>query len=798
MSAGQANPRDLDGGAGIQPTPIVDAIEVLVSAKTEFEIGIAAGTAAVNVANADGYCFVTRRHGDCLFLAADGTTPAKTGDLLPADECIFARCMEQQKAVIVADVQATTEPLYAAERKAGIASMAIVPGGHEHLGSAIGVFWRTRHALEPLAMRRLEALARSAATSLAALQHRAELVERISTISNFYQLTDRLYRAKSSAEVYDASLDAIIDTLKCRRASILLFDQDGVMRFVAWRGLSEAYRKAVDGHTPWTPETRDAQPIFVPDIRKTDEPDWLKERIRSEDIVGLAFIPLTARGKVIGKFMAYYREAHVFDDHEVGLAVTIARQLGFALERLRAENEREAVQETLRRNEERLRLATQTGKVGLWEWDIRRNLVSWTDSLYPIHGVDRDTFDPTVEGFSALIHPDDKAKVAEALRHTLEEGAPYELEFRIVRPDGRVVWLFADATVLHENGVPVQLVGATVDISERKHAEDALRESEERFRLMSEQAPVMIWMSTPEGHCLHLNRMLRDFWGVEEEDIPRFDWRSSMHPDDAPEIGRQMTEALRARKSAVIEGRYRNAENEYRLLRTDARPRFSPDGEFLGMIGVNTDITERSRAEAQRNLLIAELNHRVKNTLAVVQGIAQQTFKGAESAAHARQAFEGRLFALANAHSRLTQTSWESARLEDLIADAIRANTPEAQRIRVTGPSLLLPPRYALAIAMALHELHTNAVKYGALSNDAGTIDIDWQVAPAEKPRIRLVWREAGGPAVEQPRHRGFGSRLIEAALVHDLDAEVSMEFLPQGLVCRIEAPHPEHGSPRP
>lgn len=155
-----------------------------------------------------------------------------------------------------------------------------------------------------------------------------------------YRFTDRLYRASSVQDAVAAALDAIGEALSVERASILLFDDSGVARFAGWRGLSEGYRAAVEGHCPWKQGERDAQPIFVSDIERADEPDEIKNVVRAEGIRGLAFIPLTANGGVIGKFMTYYATAHSFCEDERALAVTLARQLGFALERQSIESDR--------------------------------------------------------------------------------------------------------------------------------------------------------------------------------------------------------------------------------------------------------------------------------------------------------------------------------------------------------------------------------------------------------------------------------------------------------------------------
>lgn len=154
-----------------------------------------------------------------------------------------------------------------------------------------------------------------------------------------YEFTDRLLRAGRQDEICEAALDALERALGCPRASVLLFDGAGVMRFVAWRGISEAYRKAVDGHSPWTAGETGAEPICMRDIVETDEADALKATVTGEGIRALAFVPLTVGGKVIGKFMVYRAEPHDFSGDELSLALTIARQLAFALERLRAEED---------------------------------------------------------------------------------------------------------------------------------------------------------------------------------------------------------------------------------------------------------------------------------------------------------------------------------------------------------------------------------------------------------------------------------------------------------------------------
>jgi PAS domain S-box-containing protein len=199
------------------------------------------------------------------------------------------------------------------------------------------------------------------------------------------------------------------------------------------------------------------------------------------------------------------------------------------------------------------------------------------------------------------------------------------------------------------------------------------------------------------------------------------------------------------------------------------------------------DISYRKQAESQRELLLAELNHRVKNTLAVVQSVAHQTFRDNQTSPDARAAFEGRLVALATAHNLLTQANWKGASLERVASDVLQVRDANQERVTLMGPDVALQPKEALAIAMALHELCTNATKYGALSNAKGHVSVEW--AWMDVPNgLRLVWRERSGPPVKPPTRRGFGSRLVERTVEQDLDGEIAMDFREDGLICSMEA----------
>ncbi|MCY1363103.1 Blue-light-activated histidine kinase [compost metagenome] len=201
-------------------------------------------------------------------------------------------------------------------------------------------------------------------------------------------------------------------------------------------------------------------------------------------------------------------------------------------------------------------------------------------------------------------------------------------------------------------------------------------------------------------------------------------------------------------------------------------------------------MTERQRADEHRKTLMGELNHRVKNTMAVIQSIAAQTLGHASTLEEAREAFGPRLINLSKAHDVLTRESWQSADLRESVADTVRPHAGGENRFQIGGPSIRLSPSAALAVAMALHELSTNAAKYGALTSESGRILIAWQIQGDGADRqLVLRWQESGGPPVVQPTRKGFGSLLIERALASELRGEVRVGYETSGLECTIIAP---------
>src|SRR5262249_50545660 len=209
----------------------------------------------------------------------------------------------------------------------------------------------------------------------------------------------------------------------------------------------------------------------------------------------------------------------------------------------------------------------------------------------------------------------------------------------------------------------------------------------------------------------------------------------------------------------------------------------------VGSIVTLTEITEQKRAEERQAMLVAELNHRVKNILTVVQAMAFMTIRSSDSLAKFDEAFSGRLRALGVAYDILTRTQWVGTGLSDLISAVLKPHRPGNGRIVIAGPAILLPGPAMVPLSMTLHELATNAIKYGALSTSTGRIEITWKLVGDADKLVELTWRESGGPAVERRAASGFGTNLIDRVISSDLHGEVHIDFDPAGICCTVRFP---------
>ncbi|MGA9866603.1 MAG: ATP-binding protein [Acetobacteraceae bacterium] len=270
-------------------------------------------------------------------------------------------------------------------------------------------------------------------------------------------------------------------------------------------------------------------------------------------------------------------------------------------------------------------------------------------------------------------------------------------------------------------------------------------------------------------------------------------WLAIVHPEDRTRVNRELVRLRTTNGSGHAS--YRVIRKDGRVVELEARGHFVRDPSNGGrrMVGFARDVTDRNRAEMHQAMLIDELNHRVKNTLAAVQSIAHQTLRGSGSLGDVGERFTGRLMSLSQTHSLLTDSRWRGADLRGLVLAELSPYRGDeaAPRVTLRGEAVHLGPKTALALGMALHELAINAAKHGALSCQSGSVVVSWQTAKGEDgvPRLLLSWTEMDGPPVTPPARRGFGSRLLERGLAMELNGGARLHFDPAGLRCEIEFP---------
>ncbi len=451
--------------------------------------------------------------------------------------------------------------------------------------------------------------------------------------------------------------------------------------------------------------------------------------------------------------------------------------------------EHKRIESALRESEAQFRTFAEAMANHVWTAPPSGMLDWFNTRVYEYSGASTGELDGI--DWATIVHPEDLPDAAEKWAKSVASGEPYEMDFRLRRTDGVYRWHVARAILIRdEDGNPFRWIGTNTDIDDQKNIQQQFLDSERRLRLSQEAAGIAsMEVDIASGQVVGTSKFW-DLFGLEQRESAPTSLLEAIVLNEDAEI--RSSPATRQAGTALsnVEYRIRRPDNgEIRWLSRNMEFQYDA-GKPVKMFGAIRDITEQKEAQARQILLTHELEHRIKNILATVSAIASQTLRGGDMES-ARTALTERLRALADAHDILTKTQWTSASLSSVLASAI-APFP-GDRIAADGPPVQLGPKRALSLALAVNELSTNSIKYGALSVPEGKVEIAWSRAPGDDGMSSLVWtwRESGGPPVEQPQRRGFGRFLIERVLAADFGGTVTIEYRPEGVECVLTAPWP-------
>ncbi len=389
------------------------------------------------------------------------------------------------------------------------------------------------------------------------------------------------------------------------------------------------------------------------------------------------------------------------------------------------------------------------------------------------------------------IPAEDGAAVRAAVAEAVQARRPMDIEHRVIRSDGTLGWMRSRAVpVLAEDGTVEEWVGGSEDVTARQGADDLLREREERLRLALGIAGLGTWDWNLLTGELVWSETTYEFYGYAPGEVtPSYEvWAARVHPEDLPQVEARLVEARDRGGRFEAEFRILPGNGSVRWGRSTAQV-LTESGQERRMIGVMQDVTEAKAAEARQRLLLAELQHRVRNSLAVIRSMVRRSAQAATDLEDYVSHLEGRIDALARVQAAVARAPGAGLDLEGLLRDEFQAAAATEDQVSLSGPPLRLTPRAAEMLGLALHELTTNALKHGALGSPSGRVAVVWSVEDGLPPRLRLCWTEQAGRLLAPAGPPGFGTELIERMLAYNLGAQAATRRGPQGFVCDIALP---------
>jgi PAS domain S-box-containing protein len=542
-----------------------------------------------------------------------------------------------------------------------------------------------------------------------------------------------------------------------------------------WQGARFALTSCISG---WCMLKR--QSASIPDIFK--DPRIPHDAYRPTFVKSLVMVPV-GMDDPFAAIGAYWATAREPPAETLKLLETLAQSMATALRNVQ-------FVDALQASEERSRLLFEQAAIGIKQVSLDGKLLAVNAALCRMLDYSREEL--LAKTYTDIIDARDRA-LEQALFESMLAGTrqSYVIEKRYIKKNGEPIWVRATWSLARKSGAPKYRISIVEDITARRRGDDEIKRQRSFLSLITQAAPGMIYMNdVTADRSVYLSGQLEATLGYTTDEFSALGnaLRALMHPADFSLLGPHYDRLGVAEDGQAIEIEYRvrhkNGDWRWLLSRDTVWDRTS-DGQVRHILGVAIDITQRKAHDLQQQLLLRELAHRVKNSLAVIQAMARHTMRTSRTTEHFVEAFEGRLASLAATHDMLAKGQWSGASLKELIQRQLSAFVGDRPaRLALSGRDLILSPGDASTLSLIMHELGTNASKYGSFSTPTGTVSICWQVLDDDQMEVlRLDWRESGGPPVTPPETTGFGSMLLRST------ATVDLRYEPAGFECDIKMP---------
>jgi PAS domain S-box-containing protein len=618
----------------------------------------------------------------------------------------------------------------------------------------------------------------------------SQLASELAATRQLQQISIQLIHSSDPEVLYEKILDAAVAIMRSDFASMQMFyPERGELRLLAYRGFNPTAAAFWEWVRPGSGSTCGAalatgDRSIVPDIELSDFMAGSEDldTYRQTGIRAVQSTPLVSRaGRLLGMISTHWRNSHQPSERDLRLLDVLARQAADLIERKQAEL-----------TDQRLAAIVDSSHDAIVSKDLNGRVTTWNRGAERLFGYAASEM--IGRSITTLIPSErlhEEVRILDRIRRN-ERVDPYETVRK--RRDGSLVDVSVSVSPLRN--AAGQVIGASKiarDISKRKEAELALAERNLHLALAESAALVGRVAYDVDSEKLQISAGYAAIHGfpVGTREITRSEWKAGVHPDDLARLEELRNDAFRTRSNEYsADYRIVRAGGEVRWIDARIFVSYREDGHPQRIVGVNIDVTGRKRAEEQQRALHAELDHRVKNVLATVSAIAAQTKDASSSMDDFVAALDSRIQSMASTHELLSRSRWQGVPMRKLLEREIAPYASNGNT-SIKGPEVILSAEAAQTTALVLHELTTNAAKYGALSQREGRVSVRWYRARngQRSGPLAIEWLEAGGPVVQVPNNSGYGTSVITELVPYELGGTARLLFSPEGVRCRLDIP---------